>query len=418
MIKKFLVSGLTILTLTAGVSFSQTQSVLNRFGIGNLEYSYSARKAGMAESGISVEDRDYLSGVNPASWNLLNSSRFEFGTIFNGLYVKDNTDNRFYSKGYFSGFSFGVPVYSELGISIAGGISPYSTVGYETKAVVPSTGSGSAVIPEYTLINSGEGGLSRIFLGASYRFNGIASLGASFEYYFGNIGYKREIDFGGTGTNSKFTKTYKTKGLGTTLGLITTDLSKDLIKIANVTGIKFGTAFSYIGHLNTDSILISNSTLFADTNAYGSGKIQIPFRLTAGLSFIYDEKYLFSVDFMHQNWSNYKVDDLPDANLASVSRVSLGAEYRVAADGGNWDRMIYRAGLSFGTSPFKVNNNQLTEFGLYAGTSVALARDNYLDLGIQYMRRGNVTDTFIQEDLIKLSLGLSLGEIWFVREER
>lgn len=121
---------------------------------------------------------------------------------------------------------------------------------------------------------------------------------------------------------------------------------------------------------------------------------------------------------MHQNWSNFKVDDVPDVNLASVSRVSLGAEYRVAADGGNWDRMIYRAGLSFGTSPFKVNNNQLTELGLYAGTSVALARDNYLDLGIQYLRRGNVTDTFIQEDLIKVSLGLSLGEIWFVREER
>lgn len=418
MINKIFNITLIVIVVCISSSFSQTQSVLNRFGIGNIEYTYSARKAGMGELGISIEDKDFISIVNPASWNLLSSSRFEFGTIFNGLYVKDNSESRFYSKGYFSGFAFGIPVYSALGITAAFGIIPYSTVGYETKTIVPSSGSGSVVIPQYTLINKGEGGLSKLFFGTSYRFNGIASIGTSFEYYFGNINYRRELDFGGAGTNSKFSKTYKTKGLGMTLGVISTDLSRNLISIDKISELKLGASLAFTGHLNTDSTLVSNSNLFADTNSFGSGKIAVPLRISAGMSFVYDDKFLFTLDFLHQNWGEFNIDEIPDPNMGSVSRLSLGTEYRVAADGGNWDRVIYRGGLSFGSSPFKVNNNQLSEIGVYAGASFALARENYVDLGIQYLSRGNVTDTFIQENLIKVTLGMSLGELWFVREER
>ncbi len=418
MMKRFFVLAFLTALFCTQVLDAQTQSVLNRYGIGNLEYSYSARKAGMGDLGTAVEDKDYISVSNPASWNLINSSRFEFGTIFNGLYVKDNSDSRFYSKGYFSGFVFGVPLYSAWGITAAAGIIPYSTIGYEAKTEVAASTVGTTVVPAYTVTSKGDGGVSKIFFGSSYRYKEVISLGATLDYYFGNRTYKSQIDFNGSGTNSQFSRSYKGQGVGGTFGFISGDVSRSLLQFPNVSGLKFGAAFSFISSLNTDSVLITNSNLFADTNSYGSGKIEMPLRLSAGISFKLYDKYLMSLDYLYQDWSGYTVNSASDPNLAAVSKFSLGSEYRVAADGGAWDRMIYRCGVSYGSSPYKINGSQINELGLSAGLSVAVARDNYLDLGIQYLRRGSVTDNFIQENLIKVTVGVSLGELWVQREER
>jgi hypothetical protein len=41
-----------------------------------------------------------------------------------------------------------------------------------------------------------------------------------------------------------------------------------------------------------------------------------------------------------------------------------------------------------------------------------------LDVGIQFAVRGTTRSNLVKENMVKLNLGLSLGEIWFIREEK
>jgi hypothetical protein len=43
---------------------------------------------------------------------------------------------------------------------------------------------------------------------------------------------------------------------------------------------------------------------------------------------------------------------------------------------------------------------------------------NTIDIGLQYYFRGQVTNSLIKENGLKLAFGISLGDIWFLRDEK
>ena len=115
--KKFFNSVILLFLLINGGLFSQTTSFYSQLGLGEPDYSYSARRSGMGDLGVALEDRDFISVLNPASWTKLNLTRIEFGSKYNGLMVKDLSKSSYFSEMYFSGFAFGFPVQRDYGIS-------------------------------------------------------------------------------------------------------------------------------------------------------------------------------------------------------------------------------------------------------------------------------------------------------------
>jgi hypothetical protein len=86
---------------------AQQGSAYTRFGLGDIQSSYSARRLGMGQLGTSVADEDFIGTLNPAGWNLLKMTRVEFGVAYNGLSVSAdnfqkkilciNADHRLYN---------------------------------------------------------------------------------------------------------------------------------------------------------------------------------------------------------------------------------------------------------------------------------------------------------------------------------
>ncbi len=397
-------------------SFAQNSSTYSRLGIGDLIYSYSGRSIGMGESGVANSDDNSIGILNPAGWNALNNTRIEIGGSYNGLFISNSSLKKYYSETEFTGFTFGFPISRKYGISAALGIIPYSNVSYKTvtDASKESAVSGSKITYE------GTGGLSKMFIGSSYTLPFDMSVGATLDYYFGNLNYSSIVDLDGTGNyQTKFLRDYRPNGIGTTVGIISPDFS-GLINSNGIKNLRLGISANIISNLNTDTLLTYSSPVIADTLGRGSVKMDIPARITTGLSFVFNKNYRVSVDYAFQPFQDYTFNGMKYSNLRNISKVNSGIEYRPKVNLGAtfWEQIIWRAGLSYEQTQYKVNGTGINQFSVSGGLSLPLGIGNSLDLALEYSTRGTTNSNLMKENIIKLGLGISFGQIWFIRQEK
>lgn len=413
--KKFFNITILLFLLAQGILFSQTTSFYSQLGIGEPDYSYSARRSGMGDLGVALEDRDFISVLNPASWTKLNLTRIEFGSKYNGLMVKDFSKSSYFSEMYFSGFAFGFPVQRDYGVSAVLGIIPYSRILYES--VLKGT---NVAQDDYSVTYKGEGGISKAFLGSSVFLPYGFGVGASLDYYFGNLVYSSEAVYTNTNSVSSFYETrLKTSGIGATFGLTSPDFSKVVFNNENISDFKLGIAFSFISQLSTDSTFSKKAQYILDTVSSGSTKMKIPIRISAGIGLKINKSYQIYIDYLYQDWSKYQLSDNYDDNLMPVNKISAGLEYRKNPSGMDFgDLVIWRTGISYESTPYYLYGEHVKQYTFSGGISLPLSRENTLDLSVQYLIRGKNSAGLLKENMIKIGAGLSFGELWFLRYEK
>ena len=273
---------------------------------------------------------------------------------------------------------------------------------------------------DYYYTFSGTGGLSKIFISSSYRTPFDITVGASFNYYFGNLNYNSTVNFSDNSSyKAVYLRKYSPSGLGTTIGLLSPDMA-DILKSKNITEFRIGASVNYTANLRTDTILIGNSSYKTDTLGEATVKMKIPVRISTGLSFILSNKYLFSVDFLYQPWSNFKFNGTKSAYLRNASKISAGFEYRPVYTSGNsfWEQIMLRAGLSYEKTQYIINGEGINQFSVSGGFSIPVTLENDIDIGLEYAIRGSKKDALYKENIYKLNVSLALGDLWFIRRER
>ena len=406
-----------LLLLLSVYVFPQSSSSYSRIGIGDLVFSYSARSMGMGQLGTSLAVPDFTGIINPAAWFKLDRTRFEIAVDDNNLFLSNNTQSGRLSSAIFNGFTLAFPVSEKYGVGVAMGIVPYSRVSYDVLQSYPSP---IANVSDYQLNYIGSGGLSRTFIGSSFELPFGLVLGASFDYYFGEIDYSSQVNFTNiSNTSTNYLKSYRPNGTGTTVGLITPDLSP-VLKSNTISDLRLGLAVNYISKLNVDTIGTSNSTLGVDTIGFGSATMSIPLRISAGLSMSLSKKYLVSLDFLTQPWQNYTYNNVKSPELRNAYKVSAGFEYRPLLNLGSsfWQAIIWRAGLSYEQTQYFINGTGINQLSISGGFSFPLSYQNTLDVGVQYSNRGTTNFNLIKENSVRVDFGLSIGELWFVQSAR
>ncbi|MDR3665715.1 MAG: hypothetical protein P4L35_02620 [Ignavibacteriaceae bacterium] len=395
---------------------AQQGSVYTRYGLGDVQSTYSARRLGMGELGTSVADEDFIGTLNPAGWNMLKMTRIEFGVAYNGLFVNDNIQKKYYASTQVTGFTMAFPVSSTYGIGVALGIIPVTDVNYQ---VTTHNTDPNPIVGDYDLSYIGSGGLSKVFIGSSYRLPFDLSIGAEFDYYFGNINYSSSAVF--TGSNnitSGFNKKYRPKAIGITLGLI----SPDLLKASSsfFSDLHIGVSANLIFNSTIDSLLTSSSSVRVDTINYYSYGMKIPNRINAGASVILNKRFLVSLDYSYQPWSEFTINNMKPGFMRNLSMMSAGFEYRPVKElgGSFFDFVIFRGGLSYEQTQYFINNTGINQYSAYGGCSFPISLQNTIDVGVQYYIRGQVTNDLIKENGIKVAFGISFGDIWFLRDTR
>jgi hypothetical protein len=415
--KKFVIAFIIILLVCYDVIFPQSGSSYTRLGLGDLTLSYSGRKIGMGQLGVSVADYDYLSNINPASWYRINKTRVEFGLGYNGAIFSDNQQSKFYSETDFEGFTFGFPVSKSNGIFAALGLLPVTDVSYN---IVQSYSALDPQVGDYSINFEGKGGLSKLFIGGTYELPFGVVTGAQFDYYFGSINYLSKIRFNGeSGFPVDFTKSYEISGVGGTFGIISPDFSK-LLDLNLISDLRLGVSFATNSKLYVDTVITSLAFFSLDTLNYGESKIEMPFRIITGMSLVLNKKYLLSLDYLYQPWSKYSMSGNRSGYLRDAMKVSLGFEYRPEKALGLtfWEEILWRAGISYEQTQYKLNDEGIDHYTIAGGFSVPLSQENFLDVGLQYGIKGTTEYNLIKENTFKLYLGISLGELWFIRFDK
>ncbi len=403
------------LVVWTSISFAQG-SVYTRYGVGDLVYNYSARRFGMGNLGIAVSDKDFISGVNPAGWNSIGLTRMEASVAFGSKIIGDANDSYFFKNTLFKGITFAVPIQRDYGITFSFGVLPYSRVDYDVEIPVKSSNVG-----EFTQALTGKGGLSKIYLGGSYRLPFGFSLGASFDYYFGDIVYSSTLIF--PDTSSFKTVGYVMKksslGMGATFGMLSPDISK-FLGASKIKNLRVGAVFSLTTKLNTDTTISTNNLVGSNQIANGLAETKLPSRMGLGVSFVYSNNYLFTFDFLTQNWAEYEFANKTESYLGQAFKFSWGMEYfrEISEFSSFWEQIRYRFGLSYEKTPFTVLGNDVFKSSISAGISFPMGVYNSIDIGIAGGIMGKKGNKTLEEKFLEARIALSFGERWFIRKNR
>lgn len=406
---------ITFILIILGVvnSYSQSNSSYTRFGLGDVEHSTSARKIGIGQLGISVIDDNSISTLNPATWYKMKGTRFSVDLSYIGLMVSDDNNSSFYSETDFKGFTFGFPISEDYGIGLATGLIPYSRVSYKAQQKVSGN-------EPFTADYEGKGGLSEIFIGTSVLLPGNFSIGATLDYYFGSFSYITDLSFENTSRfPAQFEKLHKATGFGTTVGILSPDISSVFGLPEIINNLRLGASIKIIPEMDTDTLLISRSVTIEDTIINNRTTMEIPQRISAGLSFNLYTNYLITFDYAFQEWSTFKIGNQTQNVLRDLHKISTGFEYKpIHFPGASvWEQIIWRAGLSFEKTQYLIKNKGIDQFSVFGGLSFPLGIENSIDVAVQYSMRGTTDSGLLRENIIKLNLGISFGEVWFLRFE-
>ena len=295
------------------------------------------------------------------------------------------------------------------------GIVPYSRINYEVVENVQDESTGN-----YIQTYEGVGGLSRIFIGGTTQLPYDFILGATLDYYFGNLNYYSKVEFlNSSNFPSEYQLQFGPTGFGTTVGIITPNMS-DLFNASSISNFRFGLSANIISNLETDTTFVSRSKTIIDSLYYGKTQMVVPTRLNAGVHITFNNVYNFALDYFYQAWTDFKLSGVNQLNLSDVNKFSLGFEYRPARGlSMNFlEQIMLRAGVSYEMSQYEFNGYELHQISVSGGFSLPISPENTFDVGLEYAVRGSKENDLLQENFFRIDLGISFGDIWFTRYEK
>jgi hypothetical protein len=387
-------------------------SAYTRYGLGDIRYYQSGRSVGFGGIGAAVFSNYSINRLNPAGWTTLTRTRYEISGMFEGILTSDRAKSAYFADMSFAGFMISFPIMPSRGITFAGGILPYSNVKYEvvTQTKIDELQFGSRYI--------GDGGISVGHLGSSVRIGSDINLGARFNYYFGPLTYTTQQNFSVSDyTNPEVRRSTYLSGIGFTFGGIFTGLSS-ILNLPKSSSLNIGLVLTTGSNLKqtqekyykfNNQVVLSYDTLITEKE-----DIKIPLAIGGGISYM-TERYLIASDFHYQGWGGTTILDTPE--LQNALRIALGTELLPKKDPSMspLKQTIYRAGIYYNSTYYKVNNRSIDEYGITAGIGIPVFGEIRLDMGIDFSMRGTTEDYLQKDNIFRFTLSLAGGEPWFVR---
>lgn len=406
MIKKILLS---IVMLFALNTFAQegSSSPYSFYGIGEVKYRGNVENRAMGGLGILV-DSIHMNLSNPASLSSLKLTTFTVAGTFTPerLHTEDKVEKAQRTFLDYLAVSFPAKKYS-----FSFGLMPYSAVGYNI--VVTET--------DRLVVNTGKGGVNKVFAASSYKLNKNFSLGLNFAYNFGKIENKsiyrvQDIQFDTREINSS-----RINGVGLDLGGIYESKWK---KYNLVSSIVFSTptkltSFNERTIAKTTTSNSGNEIVFDQLPmTESSSKIKIPAKIAFGAGIGQFKKWFVGFESAFQGTPDFGKTYSSNVSYENGTRFSLGGYYipKYNSYSNYFNRITYRAGFRHENTGLVINAQSIndTAFSFGLGLPVGGAFSN-INLGADFGKRGTTNAGLIQENYMNFSIGLSFNDKWFVK---
>ena len=407
-----------------------TNSPYSRYGIGDVSYTGYGHHKAMGGAAVAESSPFFINLSNPAANSDIPQHRFIFDAGFDVKYTetessaaKQKNNNTTFS--YFAGGFSAKPWWG-----MVFGVMPVSAVGYSVidSSRVYVNGDPENENRKYTRTCQGNGGLSKVFLSASFKFLKMFSAGVRGEYIFGDIertNYMATIT-SGYKSNSYYNNNYIIRGFNYGFGLHAqksvmskTDSSLTAVKIA--AGITFSgdrdfNARNEVFLSAYNSLTAAEDTIVNDT--LSDGKLKLPGSFAVGLSAEFFDQLTVNIDYKHQDWGKFllKGEDAV-SSLGKNKYIGFGLQYVNAKYSSRFYKKInYRFGMHRSDTYIKVNGYGIEDKGITFGLGIPL-NSLMFNIGCDLGVRGTTEHNLYKEKYFLLHFSVSVYDVWFVKRK-
>lgn len=388
-------------------------STYSIFNIGDLQMSTSVTAAGRGGTETGTPSPGMLNSTNPASWSDMQLTTLSIGGGLDQYQVSDGSNSVLQNNLRIREIALGIPVSVKSGITLGIAVHPYSVVNYRSR--LERDVQAIDTVRRASISYSGQGGISRLVVGASFRPVPELSIGAAYNGFFGTVRNENSVTFdGGEMTPASYRTETTNGGSGFTAGLTWEP----------ITNLRLGAAWESGATLDRDHITTTlyqqaTNARYIDTIGTTNDQVEIPMRMNFGASYVVGRS-LGAVDVTMQDWSTTGL-----ANARSMTRIGLGYEYlpaRSAATG--LERWSFRGGLFMENTYYTLPGGDINSIGGTLGLRIPIAdgtglnTPSALDIGLEIGTRGTTDNGLTRELFGRLSLEFSLSELWFTTRKK
>lgn len=418
---------IAVACVTPVAAQSGTNSPYSQYGLGLLNEQSSGFNRGMNGLGLGFREHNQVNYLNPASYSAIDSLTFIFDAGLSGQLTNfSENGQRINAKN--ADFEYAVAgfrVFKHVGVSF--GIVPFTNVGYNYSISDFLDGDRNTT---YTNTYNGSGGIHQVYVGAGWEFVKGLSVGANIAYLWGDIDRSvvNSYSDGYINTLSKYyTATVSNYKLD--IGLqYSFNLNK---KNAVAVGLTYG-----LGHkLNADPtcmvISTNSNTGVADTTSFTvNNGFELPTSYGAGLMWNHNNKLKVGADFTLQKWGGIKYPvyriindeqsyELTDDYYSDRYKVTFGGEFcNNEMSRSFFDRVRFRAGVSYATSYYKINGlDGPDEISASIGFGIPIinAYNNRSFLNVSGQWVHSSAKGMLTENTFRINVGITFNERWFMK---
>jgi len=410
MIKRFIII-VALLTTVLAAAQEGTSSPYSFYGIGLTKFKGTVENQSMGGLRL-FSDSIHLNLRNPAGYGRLKLTTYTVGGSHQSTQLKNDQASESSRTTSLDYLAIGIPTGK---LNFGFGLIPFTSVGYKIMNVNEETAN------RFT----GRGGMNKVYLSAGYAVTDNLSLGVNVNYNFGNIqrnftAFQNGIQFGTrqidrtdlSGFNLNFGLDYQ-RALSDKLDFYTAATYSPKM---DITAKKIrNTATITIGANGSELVTSENNITFPDSD------LSLPAQLTLGAGLGGSNKWFLGAEYSYLQAEDFNsVTQNQGVSYQNASQYRLGGFYIPQYNSltSYFNRIVYRAGISFEETGLQINNEAINEFGISFGVGLP-AGNNFsnANFGIEYGQRGTTNSGLIKENFLKLSISLSLNDKWFVQRK-
>jgi len=417
MIKK-IIAGFCLLMSTVAFSQENNASPYSYYGIGDVKFKGTVENRSMGGLGI-IPDSIHLNLQNPATYSSLKWTTFTLGASNTQTRFKTESESDKAQRTTLDYIAVAIPVKN---FGFAFGLMPYTSVGYRIENEV----AGSDGFTRFRRFQ-GNGGLNRVFAGGSYRINSKFSVGADFQYNFGQVETKSITGIPQAGIQ------YPTREINSS------DFSGASFNIGAVYQTRINGKYEWVTSATytpqstlkssteretaTITITSSNREIVMDQidQSISEEELKMPSKFTFGSGFGEARKWFVGAEYTFQesNELGNRFDAVTDAGFETAHKFSLGGYYipKYFSFNSYLSRVTYRAGLRYEKTGLVVNGESINDMGLSLGFGLPLLGGSNLNIGAEYGQRGTTTADLVKENYFNIMVSLSISDRWFVKRK-
>ena len=411
-----------VLLLSAWTALAQTDgtysgfSPYSVFGVGQMHQTGTAWNRSMGGVGIAARSNRYINILNPASVTARDSLSFmaDFGLDGRISLFQEGNKKALNTTFSIDDFVISFPMWKHT--AFMAGITPISDVGYNISYSEMDVDAGYR-----TFSSTGNGGLYQVFAAAAGTLWNRLSLGAQFNYNFGNINKKAAFTFDDTSfRNMASGDSLQVNNFSAKLGL---QYEQPITRNSAIT---LGATYKFATRMNGNTIHYEERGSYdrrRSTSTLQEKNLSMGDEIGVGLSFRNGDKLLIEVDYTRTDWSRSNLDQVKGfSNVGDVVfKQSVGQTFRAGfayTPNRNDIRYImrtftYRAGAYYDQSYYTVDGAHVNAVGVTLGMTVPVFRwYNGITVGLDFGRRGLATSQ-VKETYFGFNIGFNVFDIWF-----